>query len=194
MRISDWSSDVCSSDLTTHLLPSVLEHNGWPTAVIGTLSGPRTTPEAPERQALRAAEGAAGRQAVSMEVSSHALTLGRVRGTHFAVTVFTNLSHDHLDFHRDLDDYFEAKAMLFTAAYTDRAVVNLDDPRGAELARRSLVPTEGYSLLDAPDLEVAPDPSQLRGRDVTIELPPGTIGEATCRARVGQDGQNSTFT
>src|SRR3546814_15389849 len=106
MRISDWSSDVCSSDL------SVLEHHGWPTAVIGTLSGPRTTPEAPELQALLAAEVAAGRQAVSMEVSSHALTFGRVRGTRFAVAVFTNLSHDHLDFHRDLDDYFEAKAML----------------------------------------------------------------------------------
>src|SRR3546814_15143357 len=77
MRISDWSSDVCSSDLTTHLLASVLEHHGWPTAVIGTLSGPRTTPEAPELQALLAAEVAAGRQAVSMAVSSHALTLGR---------------------------------------------------------------------------------------------------------------------
>ena len=52
------------------------------------------------------------------------------------MAVFTNLSHDHLDFHRDLEDYFEAKATLFTARYTDAAVVNLDDPRGVELARR----------------------------------------------------------
>ena len=71
-----------------------------------------------------------------MEVSSHALAMGRVAATRFAVAVFTNLSHDHLDFHRDLEDYFEAKATLFTARYTDAAVVNLDDPRGAELARR----------------------------------------------------------
>ena len=108
--------------------------HGRPTAVIGTLSGPRTTPEAPELQALLADERDAGREAVAMEVSSHALALSRVDGTRFAVAVFTNLSHDHLDFHRDLDDYFEAKARLFTPAYADAAVVNLDDPRGRVLA------------------------------------------------------------
>src|SRR3546814_4870175 len=100
---------------TTHLLASVLEHHGWPTAVIGTLSGPRTTPEAPELQALLAAEVAAGRQAVSMEVSSHALTLGRVRGTRFAVAVFTNLSHDHLDFHRSDEHTSELQSLMRTS-------------------------------------------------------------------------------
>ena len=95
-----------------------------------------------------------GRDAVAMEVSSHALALGRVRATRFAVAVFTNLSHDHLDFHRDLDDYFEAKASLFTPDYADAAVVNLDDPRGRELLTRGSIPTEGFSLADAADLEV----------------------------------------
>ena len=115
---------------TTHLLGSVFSAHGWRAAVLGTLTGPRTTPEAPELQAHLAAERDAGARAVAMEVSSHALAMGRVRATRFAVAVFTNLSHDHLDFHRDMDDYFEAKAVLFTPDYCSSAVVNLDDARG----------------------------------------------------------------
>lgn len=179
---------------TTHLLGSVLQHHGWSTAVVGTLTGPRTTPEAPELQALLAAELAAGRRAVAMEVSSHALALHRVRATRFAVAVFTNLSHDHLDFHRDLDDYFEAKASLFTPGYADAAVVNLDDPRGAELAARALVPTEGYSLSDAEALDVGPGRSRFRWRGVAIELPLGgrfnvsnALAVATSAAHLGVD-------
>ncbi|MGH9273138.1 MAG: Mur ligase family protein, partial [Acidimicrobiales bacterium] len=84
---------------TTHLLAAITKAHGWSTQIIGTLTGPRTTPEAPELQALLAAERDAGRDAIAMEVSSHALALGRVRATRFAVAVFTNLSHDHLDFH-----------------------------------------------------------------------------------------------
>jgi len=87
--------------------------------------------------------------------------------------VFTNLSHDHLDFHRDLDAYFETKAELFTAAYSDVAVVNLDDPRGRELAQRSLVPTEGYSLLDVDGLVVGADRCSFRWRGEAVELPLG---------------------
>lgn len=157
---------------TTHLLAAILEHHGWSTVVLGTLSGSRTTPEAPELQALLAAERAAGRVAVAMEVSSHALALDRVRATRFAVGVFTNLSPDHLDFHRDMDDYFEAKARLFSPELSDAAVVNLDDPRGRELARRALVPTTGYSLADATDLHVGPRQSRFhwRGRPVALGL------------------------
>jgi UDP-N-acetylmuramoyl-L-alanyl-D-glutamate--2,6-diaminopimelate ligase len=179
---------------TTHLLRSILEAHGWPTVVIGTLSGPRTTPEAPELQALLAEERDRGRQAVAMEVSSHALALGRVRATHFAVAVFTNLSHDHLDFHRDLDDYFEAKATLFTPAYAAAAVVNLDDPRGVELARRALVPTEGYSLADATSLEIGSTRSRFTWRGAVVDLPLGgrfnvsnALAAATAAARLGID-------
>ena len=72
-----------------------------------------TTPEAPELQALLAVMVERGVDTVVMEVSSHALTLGRVDGVRFAVGGFTNLSRDHLDFHPTMDDYFEAKARLF---------------------------------------------------------------------------------
>lgn len=177
---------------TTHLLGAVFEEHGWPVSVLGTLSGPRTTPEASELQAQLAAERDAGRRVVAMEVSSHALAMGRVRATRFAVAVFTNLSHDHLDFHRDLDDYFEAKASLFTPDYADAAVVNLDDPRGEELARRALVPTEGYSLADAADLVVEATRSAFRWRGELVELPLGgrfnvsnALAAATAAARLG---------
>lgn len=158
---------------TTHLLASVLDAHGWETAVLGTLTGPRTTPEAPELQALLAGERDRGRRAVAMEVSSHALAMGRVRATRFAVAVFTNLSHDHLDFHPDLDEYFETKALLFTPSYSDVAVVNLDDERGRELARRQLVPTEGYSLLDVDSLVVGAGRCSFRWRGTQVELPLG---------------------
>lgn len=155
---------------TTHLLGAIFDAHGWPVAVLGTLSGPRTTPEAPELQARLAAERDAGRRAIAMEVSSHALAMGRVRATRFAVAVFTNLSHDHLDFHHDLGEYFEAKAALFTPEYSDSAVVNVDDPRGAELLRRAMVPTEGYSLADVEELVVGATRSSFRWRGEPIEI------------------------
>ncbi len=73
-----------------------------------------TTPEATDLQALLATMAERGVTAAAMEVSSHALALGRVAGTHYDVAIFTNLSQDHLDFHADLEDYFAAKARLFT--------------------------------------------------------------------------------
>lgn len=177
---------------TTHLLGSLLTSAGWPTTVLGTLSGPRTTPEAPELQAALAEARDVGRRAVAMEVSSHALVMGRVRATRFAVAVFTNLSHDHLDFHRDMDDYFEAKAQLFTPEYSAAAVVNLDDPRGQELARRAAVPTEGFRLTDAVDLVVGPQRSTFRWRGHPVALGLGgrfnvanALAAATAAAALG---------
>lgn len=179
---------------TTHLLAAVFAANGWSSSVIGTLTGPRTTPEAPELQARLAAERDEGRVAVAMEVSSHALALGRVRATRFAAAVFTNLSHDHLDFHRDLDDYFEAKASLFTPQYTDLAVVNADDERGLELIRRSRVATQAYSLHDAADLDVGTTSCRFRWRGESIELPFGgrfnvsnALAAGTAAASLGID-------
>jgi len=177
---------------TTHLLRSILEAHGWSTGLLGTLSGPRTTPEAPELQATLAGERATGRAAVVMEVSSHALALGRVRATRFACAVFTNLSHDHLDFHRDLDDYFEAKAVLFTPEYADAAVVNLDDPRGRELAERRLVPTTGFTMADALDPRIGPTRASFRWRGAEVHLPLGgafnvanALAAATAAADLG---------
>jgi UDP-N-acetylmuramoyl-L-alanyl-D-glutamate--2,6-diaminopimelate ligase len=83
-----------------------------------------------------------------MEVSSHAITLERIRGSHFAVVGFTNLSQDHLDFHKDMEDYFAAKAKLFTFEYADLAVINLDDPYGKRLAAQTELPVVTLSRLD----------------------------------------------
>ncbi len=177
---------------TTHLLHAIFSSHGWSSSVLGTLTGPRTTPEAPELQANLAAQRDAGRQAIAMEVSSHTLAMGRVAATHFAVAVFTNLSHDHLDFHRDLEDYFEAKATLFTARYTDAAVVNLDDPRGLELARRETVPTVGYALVEAEELVVGTTSCTFRWRGHAVDLPLGgrfnvsnALAAATTAAQLG---------
>lgn len=143
----------------THLLRSVLGAAGRSCGVIGTLSGARTTPEAPELQALLASERDAGRDAVAMEVSSHGLELHRVDATRFSVSVFTNLSRDHLDFHGTMDAYFVAKARLFTPAFTDRAVVCTDDEWGRKLLRaleRTPVRAHACSITDARDLELGP--------------------------------------
>lgn len=95
-----------------------------------------TTPEAPDLHALLGVMVERGARTVAMEVSSHALKLERVSGIRFDVAAFLNLGHDHLDFHPDLDDYFESKAMLITPGAARRAVVWIDDPKGRELAER----------------------------------------------------------
>jgi UDP-N-acetylmuramoyl-L-alanyl-D-glutamate--2,6-diaminopimelate ligase len=131
---------------TTYLLESIGRAAGQRVAVLGTtgaridgdaLALPHTTPEATELQALLARVRDAGVTMVAMEVSSHALAQHRVDGTRFAAVCFTNLSHDHLDFHGTVDAYFEAKARLFTAEFTERAVVNVDDRRGRGLAEQA---------------------------------------------------------
>ena len=99
---------------TTYFLRSVFEAHGWATSVIGTLGGPRTTPEAPELQRALAHARDSQRPAVALEVSSHALVQHRLDGYRHDVAVFTNLSQDHLDYHGTMEAYFAAKAMLFT--------------------------------------------------------------------------------
>jgi UDP-N-acetylmuramoyl-L-alanyl-D-glutamate--2,6-diaminopimelate ligase len=181
----------------THLLRSVLDEAGQPCGVIGTLMDasadqPPTTPDAPELQRLLAAERDAGRAAVAMEVSSHALAQGRVNGTWFAVAMFTNLGRDHLDFHRTLDAYFDAKASLFAPQFTDLAVINLDDHHGRRLAEQTAVRVVGYTLAEADRLEIGPSGSTFMWRDVQIELALGgsfnvsnAIGAATVAAELG---------
>ncbi|MBF6547445.1 UDP-N-acetylmuramoyl-L-alanyl-D-glutamate--2,6-diaminopimelate ligase [Nocardia brasiliensis] len=131
---------------TSYLVEAGLAAAGWSTALIGTIEtrigGRRvpsalTTPEAPQLHAMFALMVEQGVDAVVMEVSSHALALGRVDGVRFAVGAFTNLSQDHLDFHADFEDYFAAKRRLFEpsspiAART--AVVCVDDQWGRRLA------------------------------------------------------------
>jgi UDP-N-acetylmuramoyl-L-alanyl-D-glutamate--2,6-diaminopimelate ligase len=140
---------------TTRLLESGLSGSGVPAAVIGTV-GTRilgkdvgsvlTTPEAPELQRLFRQMVDAGVEACAMEVSSHALVMGRVGGVVFDVGVFLNLGRDHLDFHRDMDDYFAAKASLFTPEHARRGLVNIDDPWGQRLLDRAQIPVQTLSV------------------------------------------------
>ncbi|HEY9884971.1 MAG TPA: UDP-N-acetylmuramoyl-L-alanyl-D-glutamate--2,6-diaminopimelate ligase, partial [Thermosynechococcaceae cyanobacterium] len=128
---------------TTHLIEFLLQQAHKSTALLGTLytrwqgfqqTALHTTPFAVELQRQLAEALTAGCEFGVMEVSSHALAQGRVLGCTFEVAVFTNLTQDHLDFHRDMDDYFAAKALLFSPSYRKgRAVVNLDDPYGQQL-------------------------------------------------------------
>lgn len=125
-----------------HLLDAVLGAAGHRTGVLGTVGAhvgeesvtlTRTTPEAPDLVRLLARMRDTGITAVAMEVSSHALDLGRVGGVRFDAAVFTNLSQDHLDHHGTMEEYFAAKASLFTPERADHAVVNIDDPWGRRL-------------------------------------------------------------
>ena len=155
----------------TYLLQAILDAAGRSTAVIGTLAGPRTTPEATDLQAQLAALRDEGKHAVAMEVSSHALALERVAGTRFRVAVFTNLSRDHLDFHGTMEDYFAVKARLFEPGYSVAAVVNADDKYGDLLAHVSSIPTTTYSRADVDDLELGPASSTGRWRGHRIVVP-----------------------
>ncbi|MCB1188771.1 UDP-N-acetylmuramoyl-L-alanyl-D-glutamate--2,6-diaminopimelate ligase, partial [bacterium] len=179
---------------TTHLLAAVLAAAGRSCATIGTLTGARTTPEAPELQAQLAAMVAEGRDAVAMEVSSHALDQHRVDGTRFRVGVFTNLSQDHLDHHGTMEAYFAAKARLFTPDLCDVAVVNRDDPRGRLLAEVAAVPTRTFGIDDAADLVLGAAGSTFtwRGSQVRLGLPgrfnvANALAAATAAAELGID-------
>ncbi len=139
---------------TTYLLRSILEKAGWPTGVVGTLDGARTTPESPHLQRALARIRDEGIVAAVIEVTSHALVQHRVDGIRFDVAVFTNLSRDHLDYHETLEAYFAAKARLFTPERARFAVVNRDDEFGRRLLDRAEIPTVSYSLDDVRDLEL----------------------------------------
>lgn len=170
----------------TYLLEAILAAAGHTTGVIGTVAtriagetvaGARTTPEAPDLQRLLRRMVGAGVSAAAMEVSSHGLALGRVTGTRFAVAMFTNLSQDHLDFHSDVEAYFDAKAALFTPRFAPVAVVNVDDRFGQRLAgetplRVVRVGSGRDAHVTARDVASGPDGSTftavLHGRSVTV--------------------------
>lgn len=113
----------------------------------------RTTPEATDLQALFAVMLERGVDAVAMEVSSHALVLGRVDACIFDIAVFTNLSPEHMEFHSGMEDYFQAKAQLFTPLRSRQGVVNLDDAYGRRLAAEATVPVVTYSAEGHPDAD-----------------------------------------
>jgi UDP-N-acetylmuramoyl-L-alanyl-D-glutamate--2,6-diaminopimelate ligase len=142
---------------TTQLLGAGAAGAGRRTAVVGTMgtwidgkpvTSALTTPEAPDLHALLAVMRETGVQVCAMEVSSHAIVMGRVDGIVFDLAVFTNFGRDHLDFHASVGEYFEAKAELLTPARAARALVNADDPAVVRLAAEPRVPTRTFSSAD----------------------------------------------
>src|SRR5579863_10085791 len=134
---------------SSYLCEAGLRAAGHTTALIGgveirigaeRVASALTTPEAPDLQALLAVAAERGVTAAAMEVSSHSLALGRVAGTRYDVALFTNLSQDHLDFHAGFEDYFRAKAKLFTPAYSAVGVVNVADRYGRRLVTEASIP------------------------------------------------------
>jgi UDP-N-acetylmuramoyl-L-alanyl-D-glutamate--2,6-diaminopimelate ligase len=169
---------------TAYLLAAIFDAAGIRCGVLGTVGyrigievreATRTTPEAPDVQALlrEMVDKACG--ACAMEVSSHALSLRRVDGITFAAGVFTNLTRDHLDFHADMDDYFRAKRRLFEMLPNDApSLINLDDPRGASLVGAGGRPVT-YAINRAADVTPGPLSFSLEGLTFDVRTPRGTL-------------------
>lgn len=136
---------------TAQIVATMLDAAGLATGIVGTLHGPRTTPEAPDLQATLAGFVGDERGGAVMEVSSHALTLHRVDGTRFDIVAFTNFGHDHLDLHGTPENYFRAKSTLFTSGFAPVAIINVDDPHGrllADIADMRVVEVSERDLVD----------------------------------------------
>jgi UDP-N-acetylmuramoyl-L-alanyl-D-glutamate--2,6-diaminopimelate ligase len=168
----------------TYLLSAIFEAADMPCGRIGTVSvrvggvesvASHTTPEASELQRQLREMVTAGDQACAMEVSSHALVLERVAYLDFKAALFTNLTRDHLDFHGDMQHYFEAKRRLFDMRPAGApAIVNVDDPRGAELARtQPSVVT--YAIDAAADIRPVDVHASLEGLAFDVTTPRGRL-------------------
>lgn len=167
---------------TTYLLEAVFRAAGMAPGVIGTNGArvdgrpvplARTTPEAPDLHRLLAQMRDAGVGAVAMEVSSHALAQHRVGGVVYDVGLFTNLSQDHLDYHPTMQEYFAAKARLFSPAHARRGVVNADDPWGRRLLEDPSIAMTTFAVEGEADLraeEVRTDATGVAFRAGGIEV------------------------
>ena len=169
---------------TSYLLQAIFEAAGVRCGLMGTvtyrigereITATRTTPEAPDVQALMRQMVDAGCGACVMEVSSHALAMHRVDGIHFAAAVFTNLTRDHLDFHLDMESYFAAKRRLFEILPADApAVVNLDDPRGSALVEVGRRPVT-YAINKDADVTAGVLSIGLDGLKFDVRTPQGVV-------------------
>ena len=169
---------------TTYLLASIFEAAGVMCGRIGTIGyrignheadAARTTPEAPDLQRLLRDMVSRGAGAVVIEVSSHALALRRADHLRFNAGVFTNLTRDHLDFHRDMEDYFEVKRRLFELLpETAFGVSNLDDPRGAAFAAAA-PKTVTYAIDAAADVRPGRLAISLEGLTFDVRTPRGVL-------------------
>ena len=173
----------------THLLSAILGARGRRCATVGSLDGTLTTPRATELAKRLASARLTGAVAVALEVSSHGLSQKRVDGLQFSVTAFTNLSPEHLDYHRDMEDYFGAKRVLFGADRTAINVVCTDDSWGRRLAAGLAGDVRRCSLADAELLDSSARLSRFRWRGTEISLPLGgahNVSNAVVAATIAQ--------
>lgn len=174
---------------TTYLCKALLEGIGRHVGLIGTVAyqigaetipASHTTPGALELQGLLMKMTQAGLNSVVMEVSSHALAMDRTAGCEYDAAVFTNLTQDHLDYHRTMEEYFQAKLRLFTGLGKgkktgQRAIINMDDPRGAEIRAACRVPVWGYALKSQADLKAERVHLSMNGSAFSAATPAGTF-------------------
>jgi UDP-N-acetylmuramoyl-L-alanyl-D-glutamate--2,6-diaminopimelate ligase len=179
---------------TAHLLGAIFRHQGLVTEVLGTLSGVRTTPESCDLQRSLWQAVNVGVEAVVMEVTSHALVLQRIIGTHFDAVVFLNLSPEHLDFHKTQEQYFAAKASLFANQYSSLGIINRDDVHGRLLLDATEIKTVNFGLDDIEHIEVTASSHSYTWRKKTVQVPVGgkfnvsnSLAAATVAATLGVD-------
>jgi UDP-N-acetylmuramoyl-L-alanyl-D-glutamate--2,6-diaminopimelate ligase len=164
---------------TTHLIKSILEASGERVGLIGTIEyavgtekmpAPHTTPESLELHGLLAQMVNAGCTSVSMEVSSHALHQSRVHGIEFRAAVFTNLTQDHLDYHGTMENYFQAKKILFEElSEGSSAITNADDPWGLPITASTRARTLRYGVEGPADVRASSIDLSLKGISIDIE-------------------------
>jgi UDP-N-acetylmuramoyl-L-alanyl-D-glutamate--2,6-diaminopimelate ligase len=173
---------------TTTLLYQIWTRVGRESGLIGTietrigsdlLKSIRTTPESSDLQALAATMRERHVRNFVMEVSSHAISLERIRGSYFTAVAFTNLTQDHLDFHGTMEEYFQVKKAIFTFEYAELAVINIDDPYGLRLAASVEIPVRTISRHDQKaDWTYEFAVPHVHGHDVSIRGPGGVLIEA----------------
>lgn len=174
---------------TTYVCKALLETLGRPVGLIGTvvyqigertIPATHTTPGSLELQQLLAKMVAGGCTTAVMEVSSHALAQDRTSGCEFDVAVFSNLTQDHLDFHKTMEGYFLAKLRLFTGLTrglkaNKRAIINIDDPYGNRIVEQSPAPVWTYALKAKADLRAEAVRLSLQGTNFTAATPVGSF-------------------
>lgn len=172
---------------TAFMMEAGLKAAGRSAGLLGTimsrigsveLASARTTPEAPELQGMFALMREQRVDAVAMELSSHALAVGRVDGCRFDAAVFTNFNRDHLEVHATMEDYFAAKASLFRAGLAARGIINADDPAGRRILAAAQIPMTTFGLGDGADWRPADVVARPDGSDFRL-LGPGVDIEAS---------------